>query len=186
MTVVLLPGGKAVSPAASRPWQLANLRILLLQRALRRRLPRDVRIERVRYRVRGWNGSRRDPVHDAAAALDRLNAAVPVVLVGHSMGGRVAAHLASRSEVVGIVALAPWWPADDTDLVGADTRLVVLHGTADTWTDPKESERQCTHAASRGVEVCWMPMAGSGHFMLRHAVAWHRITAEAVAQAISV
>ena len=183
--VVLLHGGKAVSSEPSRPWHLSNVRMVWLQLALRRRLPRGIDVRRFRYRVRGWNGPRADPVADAVAALDALSAAsstpLRVVLVGHSMGGRVAAHLARRPEVVGVVALAPWWPAADADLVDPDIRLVAVHGTTDTWTDPESSRRQCARAQSRGVDARWIGLPKSGHFMVRDAATWHRITAEAVA-----
>ena len=33
---------------------------------------------------------------------------VPIALVGHSMGGRVALHLAGEADVVVVAALAPW------------------------------------------------------------------------------
>lgn len=160
-----------------------------LQSALRSRLPGGVNVHRVRYRLRGWNAPRADPVSDALAALDALGAASPspirVVLVGHSMGGRVAAHLAARSEVVGVVALAPWWPTADADLIGPATGLVALHGTADTWTDPQASRRQCARAAARGVHARWTGLPKSGHFMARGAATWHRMTAEAVVALLS-
>lgn len=184
-TVVLLHGGKAISSEPSRPWHLSNVRMVWLQYALRRRLPRGMEVQRIRYRVRGWNAPLADPLTDAIAALDALTAAsatpIRVVLVGHSMGGRVAAHLASRPEVVGVVALAPWWPSADARLIGPDTGLTTLHGTADTWTDPDSSRRQCADAACRGVRARWIGLPKSGHFMVRDAAAWHRLTAEAVA-----
>lgn len=163
--------------------------MLWLQLALRRRLPRSIEVHRVHYRLRGWNGSGQDPVGDAAEFLDRLGnssaAPIQVVLVGHSMGGRVAAHLAERAEVVGVVTLAPWWPTGDADLISPDTGLVTLHGTADTWTDPKASQRQCARAESRGVEARWIELPKSGHFMVHRVADWHRITAEAVITLLS-
>jgi hypothetical protein len=168
--VVLLPGGRADSILTSQPWQLANLRMAWLQLALKRRVARGVDVRRVRYRVRGWNAPREDPVRDASAALDRLPGTARVILVGHSM---------ERPGVVGVVALAPWWPTGEAGRIPAGTRLVVLHGTADTWTDPEASRRQADNAAKRGVDARWIPMAG-GHFMIRRAAAWHRLTAEAI------
>ena len=183
-TVILLHGGKAVSSERSRPWHLSNVRMVWLQLALRRRLPSGVDVRRFRYRLRGWNAPRADPVADALASLDALRAAsaepIRVVLVGYSMGGRVAAHLAARPEVIGVVALAPWWPTGDADLIGPDTGLVALHGSADTWTDPQASRRQTARAASRGVDARWIGLPKSGHFMVRRAATWHRIIAEAV------
>lgn len=96
------------------------------------------------------------------------------------MGGRVATHLAGRAEVAGVVALAPWWPASDADLISPDTGLVALHGATDTWTDPQASRRQCARAEVRGVDARWVGLPKSGHFMVRQATDWHRITAEAV------
>ncbi|PRC61670.1 alpha/beta hydrolase, partial [Mycobacterium sp. ITM-2017-0098] len=78
--------------------------------------------------------------------------------------------------MIGVVALAPWWPAGEAERIPADTRLVALHGTADTWTDPETSRRQSEQAGQRGVAARWIPMAG-GHFMVRRAAAWHRLTA---------
>ena len=64
---------------------------------------------------RGSTGSglerhRPPPVADATWALEQVTERygdVPVVLVGHSMGGRTAVHVAGHSRVVGIAALAP-------------------------------------------------------------------------------
>ncbi len=177
--VVLLHGGKANSTLPSRPWHLANLRMVWFQLTLGRQLPRGVAVRRVRYRLRGWNAPRKDPVCDAETALDALTGARRVVLVGHSMGGRVAAHLAHRPEVVGVVALAPWWPTGDAKRIPAGTSLVTLHGTADTWTDPEASRQQSEQAQQRGVDARWVAMPG-GHLMVRQAAAWHRLTADAV------
>ncbi|CAN5750105.1 hypothetical protein BH09ACT8_BH09ACT8_66680 [soil metagenome] len=178
--VLVLPGGKPVSTARSRPWQLANLRMALLGAAIRQRLPAAT-VSRIRYRLRGWNAPELDPVRDAEAALDGLLerfAPEQIVVVGHSMGGRVAAHLAGRREVGGVVALAPWWPAADADLVPVGTRLLTMHGTADTWTDPASSRLQCLRAAERGVDADWVGLPDAGHYMLRRWRTWHTLTAE--------
>lgn len=161
--------------------------MLWLQLSLRRQLPRGVPVRRVHYRLRGWNAPQEDPVRDAAAALDAMGAmgADRVILVGHSMGGRVAAQLAARPEVIGVVALAPWWPAGEAHRIPPGTQLVTVHGTADTWTDPKASQRQTEQAAQRGVDARWHPMAG-GHFMVCQAAAWHGVTAEAVSAMLAV
>jgi pimeloyl-ACP methyl ester carboxylesterase len=82
------------------------------------------------------------PCGDAEIALDSMReryGAANIVVVGHSMGGRVAAHLSASGDVGAVVARAPWWLRDDADLIPNTCRLLVMHGTADTWTDPHSS-----------------------------------------------
>lgn len=186
--VLVLPGGRPKSDAPSRPWQLANFRIELLAQSLRRRLGAEVDVQRVQYRVRGWNPGRLDPVMDAKAALAEMVARVgagPVVVVGHSMGGRVAAHLAAAGRIAGVAALAPWWPAHDGDLIPVGCRLLTMHGTADSWTDARESRAQTLHAQARGVTAEWVEFPGAGHFLLQDYARWQRLTAEFATTVIS-
>ncbi|WP_253849255.1 alpha/beta hydrolase family protein [Mycobacterium asiaticum] len=187
--MLVLPGGKMRSTEPSRWWQPANLRMLLLASALRRRLGRDVQVVRVQYRMRGWNSPRQDPVRDAAVALRQMRARYgtkDVVLVGHSMGGRVAAHLASEGGIAAVVALAPWWYGDKADLIPVGTRLLVLHGTADTRTDPEVSRIQAGRARQRGVDAHWVGIDGVGHHMVRQGRQWHRRTADFVAESLDL
>jgi pimeloyl-ACP methyl ester carboxylesterase len=179
--VLVLPGGRPASDAPSHAWQLANLRIALLAWSLRHRLGSDVDVRRVQYRVRGWNPGRLDALVDARAALagmvERVGAG-PIVVVGHSMGGRVAAHLAAEGRVAGVAALAPWWPNGDGALIPTSCRLLTMHGTADSWTDPRASRAQTKHAQDRGVDAQWVEFPGAGHFLLRDHARWHRLTAK--------
>lgn len=175
------------SDEPSRWWQLTNVRMEFVARALRRRLGPDVVVRRVQYRVRGWNSPNEGAVHDTLAVLDdlrRRHAPEKVVLVGHSMGGRVAAHVAARGDVSAVVALAPWWHGDRGDLVPVGTRLLVVHGTADVTTDPMESRAQTLLAAQRGVDAQWVGIEGVGHTMIRGWREWHRRTADFVAESL--
>ena len=186
--VLVLPGGKPRSDEASSALQPANLRMDWLALALRSRLGRGVRVKRVQYRLRGWNGSARDPVRDARVDLDRMLEDIDprrVVLVGHSMGGRVAVHLSADSEIGGVVALAPWWPRDDSELVPIGCRLLAVHGTADTRTDPRASRDQIQRARDRGVDAEWVGIPNAGHSLVSDWRQWHRLTAQFVAQQIS-
>ena len=186
--VLVLPGGKVRSDRPTRYWQLANLRMALFAGALRRRLGPDVDVRRVRYRLRGWNSPQLDALHDAQAVLDSARDRFEpsrIAVVGHSMGGRVAAHLAARGDVVGtVVALAPWWVGDDGDLIPAATRLLVVHGSADSWTDPGASRAQTERARRRGLDAQWVGLDGAGHYMARRWREWHRLTAEFVAEKV--
>lgn len=180
----MLPGGKPNSAEQSRPWQLAHLRVALLASELRHQFGATpaaaVEVRRLRYRLRGWNAPRLDALDDARTALDSIMErfdARNVILVGHSMGGRVAVHLAAEQPVGAIVALAPWWPADDAVLVPSGTRLLAVHGTADTWTDPAASRRQIDRARNRGVDADWVGLVGADHFLLRRRRNWTTLTA---------
>ena len=187
--VLVLAGGKPNSTAPSRPWHLSNLRMMWLARSLQTRLAGSgVVVERVRYGVRGWNEPAQDPVHDAQSALDRLTLAFgdePVILIGHSMGGRVAAHVAAHRNVRAVAALAPWWPESDAQLIPADRRLFVAHGERDRWTDPQASREQTAQARRRGLDATWVALAGGGHFMLTKPGWWHRVAAELVLAAVA-
>lgn len=186
--VLVLPGGKPTSLAPSRPRQLANLRMTLLSAGLRARVGRRAEVRQVRYRLRGWNAPHLDALRDAEAALQALlsrHEPTQIVLVGHSMGGRVAAHLSARHGVGGVVALAPWWPDEDGALIPTGTRLLTVHGTADTWTDPESSQRQTARAAAHGVDALWIGIPGAGHYLLRRPSTWHRLTAQFVTETLT-
>ncbi len=137
-------------------------------------------VRRVQYRLRGWNPRTLDALRDAREELNDMLDGVgggPVVVVGHSMGGRVAAHLAEEGRVAAVAALAPWWPANDGDLIPSACKLLTMHGTADNWTDPTASRAQTLRAVARGVDAEWVDFPGAGHFLLRDYARWHRLTA---------
>lgn len=187
--VLVLPGGKVRSDRSSRSWQLANLRMAVFAAALSCRLGANVEVRRVRYRLRGWNSPRLDALHDAEAVLDEASDRFErkqIAVVGHSMGGKVAAHLAARGDVGSVVALAPWWVDNDAELVPVTTRLLVVHGTADTWTDPRTSLAQTRRAQQREVDAEWVGLDGAGHYMVRQWREWHRLAAGFVAEQFDV
>ncbi|MBX9638728.1 MAG: alpha/beta fold hydrolase [Mycobacteriaceae bacterium] len=186
--VLVLPGGKVRSAEPSHWWQPANLRMVVFAHALRRRLGSEVVVQRVQYRLRGWNSPQRDPLLDADAVLRRCRhrwQPESVVLVGHSMGGRVAAQLAAHGGIAAVVALAPWWAGDKGDVIPLETRLLVLHGTADTWTDPRDSREQTRRASQRGLDAEWVGIEGAGHSMVCRWREWHCLTADFVAEYVA-
>jgi predicted esterase len=134
------------------------------------------------YRVRGWNGGG-DPVDDARWALAEVRrevGALPVVLLGHSMGARVAVHVADDPRVAGVVGLAPWWPADDPVSTLAGTRLVGAHGRRDRITSSSQSARFVDRAARVAASAQLLDMGPVGHYLLRRTAAWHEVAETAV------
>ncbi|GAA4835362.1 alpha/beta hydrolase [Kitasatospora terrestris] len=187
--VLLLPGGRSEGLDPPGRLDLPARRMTPFARAVRRRLPGDVVLTaRVRYRCRGWNGPRADPVRDARRALDELAAFAPhlaVVLVGHSMGGRAALAVADHPRVRGVVALAPWCPPGEPVDHLARRSLVVLHDPHDRRTSAAQSFAFARRAAAAGARVQTVPMPRGGHAMLRGASAWHRLAVDAVASVLT-
>ncbi|WP_405580113.1 dienelactone hydrolase family protein [Streptomyces sp. NBC_01190] len=153
---------------------------------------RSVAIAEARYRHRGWNGDRADAARDAIEAvteLARLTDGAPVVLVGHSMGGRAALRAAGDPAVTGVsgvVALAPWCPPGEPVAGLAGTRLVFVHARGDRITSPDKSLRMAVEAREAGAEVCRYELPDGDHAMLRKASLWHRLTARTVAALLGV
>lgn len=187
--VLFLHGGRADSRSTSRPWHLAGLRMRPFVRAVATALADEpVLLARVRYRVRGWNGADADALRDAERALHdltRLVGDVPVVLVGHSMGGRAALRAARAPQVVAVVALAPWCPEHEPVAHLKDKDVVVLHGDADRVTDPRASAEFVERARAAGARAELTLVPGGDHAMLRDAGHWHRTVVERVARAAS-
>ncbi|MET8943348.1 alpha/beta fold hydrolase [Streptomyces sp. NPDC004542] len=183
--VLVLHGGRASSTSPARPRQLAALRMRPVQRAIAAGLPyEDVLLAGVRYRLRGWNGTRADPVPDTLAALRHLAdlaGPVPTVLVGHSMGGRAALHAAGHPQVRAVLALAPWWPPGEPVRHMAGRRLVVLHGERDRITAPADSAAYVHRARGTAARAAMALVRDGDHAMLRRHRFWHDTAAAVVA-----
>lgn len=189
---VILHGGRDHSTKPTARWQAAVIRLLPFDWALRRAgRRRGLAVVRIRFRVRGWNAGAANvrgdavpaPVADLLDALDSLAGqypGVPIALVGHSMGGRAAMHGAGHPAVRAVVGLAPWiTPGEPYSQLG-DRDVLILHGTADRWTDPGASARYGDAAAAIGARVSYIAVEGAKHGMLRHAGFWHTVTADYV------
>ena len=173
--VLLLHGGKERSDEPVDGRSASWRRMALLQRAVTRAAHEaDASTWLLRYGVRGWNDGQ--PVADARWALDEVRrelGQVPVVLLGHSMGGRTAVHVADDPAVVGVVALAPWFPAGETvaGLVGKPLRAA--HGRRDRITSYRATEAYVARANAAGADATLQDMGWAGHYLLSRIGLWN-------------
>jgi dienelactone hydrolase len=184
--ILVLHGGKAESLDPVEARQLTVRRMQPFARDLAA-LGDDLAVAQLRFRLRGWNGSGTDALGDvghALAVVDERFGGVPVVMVGHSMGGRAALRSAGHPSVRGVVALAPWLPDGEPveQLAGRD--VVVLHGTRDLTTSPRASARFVARAAPISRRAICLHVPFSGHGMIVRASTWHRLTAAFVAAVV--
>jgi predicted esterase len=184
---VLLHGGKEESHAPVQPRQVAVLRMAPVARQLRLAgLRAGLAVWRLLFACRGWNGDGARAIEDVRWAIKQLQTRygdAPVVLVGHSLGGRVAVRAAGERGVAGVVALAPWiTPGEPREQLGG-RRMLIVHGTRDRITSYEESRRYAASARSIADEACFVGLRGCGHAMVRRVTTWNRLTAEYVLHA---
>lgn len=170
--VLMLHGGRVQDTRPARPRHAAYLRMLAIGRWLRRDpgIP-DVPVGLLRYRYRGWNQPVQPALADARWAIGRCRERYPersLILLGHSLGGRVALRLAAEPGVGAVCALAPWIEAGEPAEQLAGRIVRIAHGTRDSRTDPVASRRFADQAG-----VSWQAIEGAGHAMLRHRPRWH-------------
>ena len=138
----------------------------------------------LRYAQRGWNArvaTPPSPVPDARWALEqvrRTHGDVPVVLLGHSMGGRTAVAVADDPSVTGVVALAPWLPADEPVRTLAGKRIAAAHGRSDKITSARQTRAFVERAARVAATAEFHDMGRVGHYMFRRVPAWNDFAAD--------
>ncbi len=172
---LVLHGGKADSRESGERRRLSYRRVVPLARPL---AAAGLATYLLRYRYRGWNGTAADAARDARTALATIAArhpGVPVVLVGHSMGGRAALLTAGAPGVVAVCALAPWvLDGDPVDQLAGRT-VLIAHGDRDRVTGPGASFAYAVRAKRVTDRTARFDVPGSGHGMLARAGDWHRL-----------
>jgi alpha-beta hydrolase superfamily lysophospholipase len=187
--VLLLHGGTDDSFAPVRAFDPSVLRLIPFGRSVVRAGGGRIALATLRYAVRGWNGEWESPLPDARWALDRIAerfGGLPVGLVGHSMGGRVALRVANYGVIHGgvhswgvrsVAALAPWLPDGEPIPPLGDRALLLAHGTADRTTDPDRTTELAKKLAADGGDVELVEYSGARHAMLFPARPWHDLVA---------
>jgi alpha-beta hydrolase superfamily lysophospholipase len=182
--VLVLHGGKAGSRAPVTGRSLSWQRAAALGRTLGRSLHDEgVAVRLLRYRSVGWNGDGAEKVADAHWALDEVGGSLgdlPVVLVGHSMGGRAACRVADHPQVRGVVALAPWLPPDDPVDALTGKELHAAHGRRDRITRARDTRAYVARAAEVAGAASYTDMGDRGHYLLSGIPAWNAFTLDRV------
>lgn len=188
--VLVLHGGKANGTGVPKNMSLSMLRMRPIQKHLAARGQADgVAAWLLHYRVPGWNGAAADPARDAHWALSEIRSRygdVPVVLLGHSMGGRAAIRVADDASVIGVCALAPWLPPQEPLPRLTGRTLLIAHGTRDRWVDPRGSYQFAVRAKTSQPEVARFEVRDVGHAMLRRASDWHAFARNAALGVLGV
>ncbi|HET7279319.1 MAG TPA: alpha/beta hydrolase [Dermatophilaceae bacterium] len=185
--VLVLHGGQERSRHRARWRHVAALRMVPFARAVAAGGQGQVAVARLLHTVRGWNGDEASPVADAREALAELRSrhpGIPLGLLGHSMGGRTALHVADEPGVAVVVGLAPWVARGDLPRGGPGLRVLLMHGTRDRITSPKATRWMARELGTLGVDVTWRPIPGAGHALLRFARRWHREAAAFLVQGL--
>ena len=187
--VVVAHGGQSSSTEPTNALQPAVLRMIPVAAAIRHALRGSgAMVVRPRFQLRGWNGDQASPVHDLNQALDAIAAAygaIPVVLIGHSMGARAAMRAAGHPAVSAVAGLAPWLPPGEPVEQLAGRLVLVAHGTSDGITSPAETWAFVERARAV-TQVAAIEVRDGDHPMLRRARLWHAIAAEFARAAVDL
>ncbi|MBK5249868.1 MAG: alpha/beta fold hydrolase [Actinomycetales bacterium] len=178
--ILMLHGGKADSltpvDGKNASWRRSNAMMSHISGRANRV---GASIWLLRHQQAGWNerdASPPSPVPDARWALAEARrelSDLPVVLLGHSMGGRTAVAVADEPHVTGVVALAPWLPADESAQTLAGKQFAAAHGRSDKITSCRETQAFVRRAESVASSTEFKDMGRVGHFMIRRISTWN-------------
>lgn len=187
---VFCHGGTATSLATPRDGALSLVRMRAVEQYVRSGVVGlGISTALVRYRVAGWNGAAADAYTDVRWAIGQLRAQhgaeVPIVLVGHSMGGRAALRAGGDPQVAAVCGLAPWTPPGEPVTHLRGQTVAILHGRRDRWVPTKLSADFALRATDAGAHVARFTTSG-GHSMLRGALRWHRFARDVVLGATGI
>ncbi|SDO45599.1 Alpha/beta hydrolase family protein [Nakamurella panacisegetis] len=180
--VLVVHGGGTDSVIATSWLNLAVLRLWPFARSIARR-DASAAVYRLRFAVRGWNRTGEAALRDAHWALATLrerHPGRPIVLVGHSMGGRVALLTGGDADVAGVVLLEPWAPSDEPADQLAGVPTVIIRGGHDRVIPPATTNPWIARARHTGARVDETLLPWAGHAMLRRFWVWHRLAADGV------
>ena len=177
--VLVLHGGRAHSRAPVEARHLSPARMVPFARDLHRMgRKHGLAVWSLRNSVRGWNGPDMTPLQDARWALrqiEELHPGVPIFLLGHSMGGLTAVCAADHPQVEAVVALAPWLSPETPSARVAGRKVLIVHGTTDHMTSPKQSLAFARRATGEAASMQYVSLKGVGHFMLRKIRVWQTL-----------
>lgn len=175
--VLFCHGGTASSVEPPRDYALSLVRMRAIEHVVRQAgSQHGLETQVLRYRLAGWNGEAADAFNDVQWAIEAIRSqhgdGVPIVLVGHSMGGRAALRAGGDPQVSAVCALAPWTPPGEPVAQLRGRTVAILHGRGDRWVPAQLSADFAVRAREAGASVARFTVGG-GHSMLRGAAAWH-------------
>jgi predicted esterase len=187
VAVLVLHGGSADSFAPTHWRDLAVLRLWPVARAVGRDVP-GAAVYRLRLSTRGWNGQGEAALRDArwaVATMRERESGKPIVLVGHSLGARVALRIGGDEDVAGVVALTPWVPSEDPAAQLAGVPVVVIQAGRDRVIPEPTTRPWFSRAENAGARLSREVLPWAGHTMVRRFWVWHRLAAEGVRTVIT-
>lgn len=167
--VILAHGGSVQADNPARDWHSGLLRVLQFGDVAAKAAPGSA-VGLLRYRVCGWNGASADPARDVQRVIDAAPQQFErILLIGHSMGGRAVLRASAHPRVRGVLALAPWVPADEPGVRPSHTPVVIATGTNDDTTPVGMARHFVRRSREGGSQLAYFEIPGAGHRLLRHA-----------------